>query len=294
MTTTAAPTTAGPVSVRRIGLLRTALKSGRTKVGLVLAGVPVLFALIGPFFAPHSTTEFVATPFSGPSGDALFGTDNLGRDVLSRFLHGGLTLLMLAVLATALGIIVGTIIGVVAGYTRGWLDETLMRLSDVALAFPQIVLALLFLSIIGPKLWLLVLIVGGSHAPRVARVVRGATQSVVERDFIKSAEAIGLARWRLMFTELMPNVTGTLMVETGLRLTYSIGLVAGLGFLGLGLQPPTADWGLMINENRIALTVQPWPVVLPVIAIALLTVGTNLVADGIARTSSGVDRGVEA
>lgn len=293
MTTTAAITTT-PVSVRRIGLLRTALKSGRTKVGLVLAGVPVLIALMGPFFAPHSTNEFVATPFSGPSGDALFGTDNLGRDVLSRFLHGGLTLLMLAVLATALGIIVGTIIGVVAGYTRGWLDETLMRLSDVALAFPQIVLALLFLSIIGPKLWLLVLIVGGSHAPRVARVVRGATQSVVERDFIKSAEAIGLARWRLMFTELMPNVTGTLMVETGLRLTYSIGLVAGLGFLGLGLQPPTADWGLMINENRIALTVQPWPVVLPVIAIALLTVGTNLVADGIARTSSGVDRGVEA
>ena len=125
------------------------------------------------------------------------------------------------------------------------------------------------------------------------RVVRAATLSVAERDFVKSAEAIGLSRLRILLGEILPNVTGTVLVEFGLRLNYSIGLVAGLSFLGLGLQPPTADWGLMINENRIALTVQPWAVALPVIAIAVLTIGTNLVADGLGRSVAGVDRGLE-
>jgi len=153
---------------------------------------------------------------------------------------------------------------------------------------------LLFLSIIGPKLWLLVLMVAIGHLPRTARVVRGAATAVVERDFVKAAEAVAIARWRIMLGEIVPNITGTLAVEFGLRLTYSIGLVAGLSFLGLGLQPPGADWGLMINENRIALTVAPWSVALPVIAIAILTVGTNLVTDGLARASIGSDQGVES
>src|SRR4029453_3563391 len=134
----------------------------------------------------------------------------------------------------------------------------LMRANDVILAFPQIVFVLLAVSAIGPKLWLIVLPVGLPHAPRVARVMRGAGQEVVERDFIKAAEVVGEPRWRIVFGELLPNVTSPLLVEIGLRLPDSIGLVAALSFLGFGLQPPTADWGLMINENRLSITVQAW------------------------------------
>lgn len=278
---------------RSAGLLRSALRIRRTQIGLVLAGAVVLVALLGPLFAPYGANEFVAQPYLADAPGTVFGTDNLGRDVLSRFLHGGQLLLLLAVLATALGVIAGSLAGILAGYKRGWLDELLMRFSDVVLAFPEIVAALLFVSIIGPELWLLVLIVGVSHAPRVARTVRGATLDVAERDFIKVAEAAGVPRRKIMVSEILPNVTGVLMVEIGLRLTYSIGIVAALSFLGLGLQPPTADWGLMINENRIAITVQPWAVALPVLAIAVLTVGTNLISDGIARASAGIGRGVE-
>lgn len=277
---------------RKQNLFRRALKSKRTVLGAILSAAVLALAFLGPYVAPHSPTDFVAPPFSPAGIGGPFGTDNLGRDVLSRFLAGGQTLMILSLVATALGVGFGALVGVLAAYGRGWLDEALMRTGDVALAFPQIVLALLFLSIMGPQPWLLVLMVGLGHLPRVARVVRGAALSVVERDFIKAAESVGIRRWRIMVGEIVPNISSTLAVEFGLRLTYSIGLVAGLSFLGLGMQPPAADWGLMINENRIAMTVSPWSVALPVIAIAILTVGTNLVTDGLAKASIGSDQGV--
>jgi peptide/nickel transport system permease protein len=267
------------------GILASALRYTRTRVGLGIVAAIVLVAVAGPLVAPHSPTEFVAVPNSGPSSAATFGADALGRDVLSRFLHGGRTVLWLSAAATLLGVVVGTVVGLVAAYARGWVDDVLMRANDVMLAFPQIIFVLLAVSAIGPKLWLIVLTVGATHAPRVARVMRGAAQEVVERDFIKAAEAVGEKRSRIVFGELLPNVTSPLLVEIGLRMTYSIGLVAAVSFLGFGLQPPTADWGLMINENRLAITVQPWAVLLPVAAIGLLTVGTNLVTDGIARAA---------
>ena len=274
-----------------LGILRNALRLARTRIGLAIVGVIVAIAVFGPLIAPHSPTEFVAIPNSGPSGEAIFGADALGRDVWSRFLHGGLTVLWLSVAATVLGVVVGVCVGLVAAYSRNWLDDVLMRGNDVVLAFPQIVLVLLAVSAIGPKLWLIVLAVGITHAPRVARVMRGAAQEVVERDFVKAAEAVGEKRARIVFGEVLPNVTTPLLVELGLRMTYSIGLVAAISFLGFGLQPPTADWGLMINENRLSITVQPWAVALPILAIGLLTVGTNLVTDGIARAAIGIDRG---
>jgi peptide/nickel transport system permease protein len=267
------------------GILASALRYTRTRIGLGIVAAIVLVAVAGPLAAPHSPTEFVAIPNSGPSSAATFGADALGRDVLSRFLYGGRTVLWLSAAATLLGIVAGTVVGLVAAYARGWVDDVLMRANDVMLAFPQIIFVLLAVSAIGPKLWLIVLTVGATHAPRVARVMRGAAQEVVERDFIKAAEAVGEKRSRIVFGELLPNVTSPLLVEVGLRMTYSIGLVAAVSFLGFGLQPPTADWGLMINENRLSITVQPWAVVLPVAAIGLLTVGTNLVTDGIARAA---------
>jgi peptide/nickel transport system permease protein len=272
-------------------ILRRAATLTRTRIGLAIVGLMLATAIFGPLVAPHSPTEFVAVPNAGPSSNALFGADALGRDVFSRWLHGGLTVIWLSAAATLVGIVVGTMVGLVAAYSRNWLDDVLMRGNDVLLSFPQIIFVLLAVSAIGPKLWLIVLTVGFTHAPRVARVMRGAGQEVVERDFIKSAEVVGEKRWRIVFGELLPNVTSPLLVELGLRMTYSIGLVAGVSFLGFGLQPPTADWGLMINENRLSITVQPWAVFLPVLAIGLLTVGTNLVTDGVARAAIGLDRG---
>ncbi len=177
--------------------------------------------------------------------------------------------------ATLIGVGIGLIVGLSAAYLGGVWDEILMRIADVFMAFPQIVLALLLVTAFGPKVYLIILTVGISHAPRVARVIRGAAQQVVERDFIKAAEAVGEPRRRVIFGELLPNVTSPLMVEFGLRLTYSIGLIAGINFLGLGLQPPQSDWGLMINDNRLSLTVQPWGVLLPIIGIAMLTIGSQ-------------------
>jgi peptide/nickel transport system permease protein len=286
------PVRPGAMLQRRpwLGILRNAVRLGRTKIGLAIVTVLVAIAVFGPLVAPHSPTEFVAAPNAGPSSDAIFGADALGRDVLSRFLHGGLSVLWMSAAATLIGVGVGVGIGLIAAYSRNWIDDLLMRGSDVVLAFPQIILALLAVSVLGPKLWLIVLVVAIGHMPRVARVIRGASLEVVERDFVKAAEAVGEKRSRIVFGELLPNVTSPLLVEIGLRMTYSIGLIAGLSFLGFGLQPPAADWGLMINDNRLSITVQPWSVALPVLAIGLLTVGTNLITDGIARAAIGIGR----
>jgi peptide/nickel transport system permease protein len=294
-TTVGAPTVALPArsALRQrqwLQTLRAASRMGRTRVGLVILIVMLLIALVGPLVAPYSPTQFVAAPNAAPSGHLLFGADSLGRDVLSRFLYGGRSVLWLAAAATALGVSLGLVIGLTAAYMSGLVDDLLMRASDVFLAFPQIVFALLLVSAVGPKLWLLVIAVGLTHAPRVARTIRGAALQVVERDFVKAAEAVGERRWRILFSEIMPNVTSPLLVETGLRLTYSIGLVAAISFLGLGPPPPSPNWGLMINENRLSVVTQPWGVLLPVLGIALLTVGANLVTDGIARAAIGIDR----
>ena len=276
--------------IQLLATLRRACSLARTQIGLAIVAAIVAVALLGPLLAPHSPTSFVAPPFALPSDAALLGADYLGRDVLSRFLWGGRSVLALSLLATAFGLVAGVAIGLVAAYRRDWLDDVLMRGMDILLAFPQIVFVLLLVSTIGPKLWLIVVTVGASHAPRVARVTRGAALDVVERDFVKSAEALGEAQWRILAGEILPNISSPLLVEFGLRLTYSIGLVAAVSFLGFGLQPPAADWGLMINENRIGLTIQPWTVVLPVAAIGLLTIGTNLITDGIARVAIGIGR----
>jgi peptide/nickel transport system permease protein len=270
---------------------RRAWRQGRTKIGVVLVLLLVGTALIGPLFAPHSPSEFVGAPNGGPSSIAKLGTDNLGRDILTRFLWGGRSILGLSLAATAIGLLFGVTIGLVAAYARSLLDDVLMRTMDVILAFPSIVLALVAVATVGPKLWLIVLTVGITTMPRVARVTRGAALDVVERDFVRAAEAIGESHGRILLGELLPNISSPLLVEASLRLTYSIGLIAGLSFLGFGLQPPAADWGLMINENRLALTVHPWGVVMPVLAIALLTIGTSLVGDGLSRASAGIDRG---
>jgi peptide/nickel transport system permease protein len=272
-------------------VLGRAVRTPRGAAGLAIAGCVILVAAIGPAIAPYSSSEFVTKPFSRASAAALLGGDTLGRDVLSRTLDGGWELLLMAAAATALGVAVGAVIGVVAAYSGGWTDSVLMRAVDVILAFPQLVFALLLVSILGPKIWLIVLAVAISHAPQVARVTRAAALDISERDFVKAMQILGIPGRRIIRRDVLPNLTSVLMVEIGLRLTYSILVIAGLSFLGFGLQPPSASWGLMINENRVGLIANPWGVLMPAILIALLTIGVNTFTDAVARASLGVGRG---
>jgi peptide/nickel transport system permease protein len=293
MTEAEAAVAATPYRIRRREWLHVFAAAARTRRGMTgaaLAMIVVAVAVIGPFVQPHGSTDFVTTPFASPSGSAPLGGDYLGRDVLSRVLDGGWKLLLMAVAATALGIALGAVAGVSAAYLRGWRDGAIMRVVDVFLAFPQLVFALLLVSIIGPETWLLVVAVGLSHAPQVARVLRATALDVSERDFVRAMEIIGVRRTRVMRGEIMPNLITPLMVEAGLRLTYSIIIIAGLSFIGFGIQPPAANWGLMINENRIGLTQNSWAVVVPAALIALLTVGVNTFTDAVARVALGVER----
>jgi peptide/nickel transport system permease protein len=270
-----------------------ALRLRRTQIGVVLFLLLLGVALIGPYFAPASPTEFTGLPAAAHSSASSLGTDNLGRDVLSRFLWGGRSVFALTTIATGLGLGLGIAVGLVAAYARRRVDDVLMRSMDVILSFPQIILSLVAIATVGPKLWLVVLTVAITTMPRVARVVRGAALEIVERDFVRAAEAIGESRTRILLGEVLPNVASPLLVEASLRFTYTIALISGLSFLGFGLQPPRADWGLMINENRLGILTSPWGVALPVIAIAMLTVATSLIGDGLSRAIAGIDRGTE-
>jgi peptide/nickel transport system permease protein len=284
---------AGPRVRRRewLHVLAAAARTPRGKAGAGLALLVVLVAGIGPFVAPRSSLAFVTVPGSAPSSKFPLGSDILGRDVLSRVLDGGWQLLLMAAAAMLIGVILGTAAGIAAAQLRGWRDGLIMRTVDVVLAFPQLVFALLLVSILGPARWLLVLAVGLSHVPQVARVIRAAALDVSERDFVKAVEITGVRQSRLMSGEILPNLLTPLMVEAGLRLTYSIVIMTGLSFIGFGLQPPTPNWGYMINENRIILTTNPWAVVAPAILIAVLTVGLNTFTDAIARVALGIERG---
>jgi peptide/nickel transport system permease protein len=279
-----------PTPVRGANLLRRSMRLWRTRIGVALVGLIVLISIIGPYIAPYGPSTPVGVPNANPGGKAVLGTDYLGQDVLSRALYGGRSILVMAVLATALGLIAGGAIGLVAAYSRNALDDTLMRAMDVLLALPQIMLALVAVAIIGPRAWVIVVAIALTTVPRIARVARGAAQPVVERDFIACSEAMGVPRWRIVGGELLPNTLGPLMVEASLRVTYNIAVVAALAFLGLAPDPNGANWGTMIQENEIVLAVQPWGTLAPIIAIALLTMGTGLIGDGIARTAAGIDR----
>jgi peptide/nickel transport system permease protein len=277
--------------VRSTALLARAFRLWRTRIGGLFVLVLVVLAVVGPYVAPNSPSKFIAVPNSPPGGDAgLLGTDYLGQDVLSRFLYGGRTILFMAVVATAIGLVLGLAIGLTAAYARNALDDVLMRTMDAILAFPQIVLALVAVSLVGAHAWVIIAAIALTTAPRVARVARGAALPIVERDFIAATESMGLSRVRIVSGELLPNVLGPMMVEASLRLTYSIGVIAALAFLGLSPDPNGANWGTMIQQNQIALSVQPWGALAPILALALLTMGTGLVGDGIARTAAGIDR----
>lgn len=278
---TDAPAPAEPSTFRK------ALRQKRFSVGLAITLLLVAFVIIAPYLAPFGENEVAGPPFSK---DGPLGTDYLGQDVLSRVMYGGREILVIALFGTVLGMVLGIAIGIVAAYAGGWWDEVIMRLNDVVLSFPQILLALVVLTALEqPSALVLIVLVGVSHAPRVARLARGVALGLVSRDFVVAAEALGEKRSRVILAEVLPNMNAPLLAEGGLRLTYSIGLVGSLGFLGFSTNPGAANWGQMIQENRLALATQPWAVLAPVIVIAIFAIGTNLMADGVAQVAQRGD-----
>jgi peptide/nickel transport system permease protein len=277
-----------PIAPAEPSTFRKALRQKRFTVGLGITLLLVAFVLVAPYVSPHGENETAGPPYNKDTG--LFGTDYLGQDVLTRVMHGGQEILLIAVLGTLLGMVLGIAIGVVAAYGGGWWDEVIMRLNDVVLSFPQILLALVVLTALEqPSAWILIVLVGVSHAPRVARLARGVALGIASRDFVIAAEALGEKRSRVILAEVLPNMNAPLLAEGGLRLTYSIALVGALGFLGFSADPGAANWGQMLQENRLGLATQPWGVLLPVLIIAIFCIGTNLMADGIAQVAQRGD-----
>jgi peptide/nickel transport system permease protein len=266
-------------------------RTGSGRVGLALGLLLLLLIVIGPYFAPHDPAGIVGLPDQRPNGAFLLGTDGLGRDVLSRLLWGGRSIVTLAALATLLAYLVGASIGLLAGYTKSIVDPLLMRTMDVLLAVPPLLFLLVLATGAGHSVIVLVLGVATVHVPSIARIVRAATQEVSVRGYVEAAVARGERTHSILGREILPNVLGPVLADAGIRLTGSILILASVNFLGLGLQPPRADWALMISENRGGITLQPWAVAAPAILIGLLTVAVNLVADAVARSlGTSIDR----
>jgi peptide/nickel transport system permease protein len=280
--------------VRRRGALRlafrTALTTTRGRVGLALVMLVIAVAAIGPSVAPKSPTAFVGAPYAPPGHGSLLGTDQLGRDVFSRLLAGGWSLLLIAAAATLLAVAVGGMAGVVAAYRQGRIGGFIMRVVDVLLAFPQIVFVLLIVSVLGARTWLLIVAVALVQAPQVARVLFAAAQDICERDFVRAVALWGVPPRKVIARQVLPSLATPLAVESGLRLGFSIIIVSGLNFLGFGVQPPNPSWGVMVNENRLGMAQNMWGVLAPAIVLAVLAVGTNTFADALARAAFGEDR----
>lgn len=268
-----------------LAALRSFAASPAGIAGALMVGLHVLAAVAAPLLAPFPPTEFhLEDALQAPSTSYLFGTDQYGRDVFSRVLYGGRSALIISLAATALGLLAGGAIGMVAGYYGGLVDELLMRAADAMLSFPALLLAMLILAMVGPNTENLIAGIGLVFAPRVARVVRSVTLDLCTREYVAAARLRGESGLYILTREILPNALGPLVVEGSIRISYAILLVGTLGFLGLGVQPPSPDWGLTIAEARNFIAVAPWMVFFPAAAIASLVVGANLLADGLHRT----------
>ncbi|BAS26490.1 peptide ABC transporter permease [Limnochorda pilosa] len=250
--------------------------------GSALVGLWILCALAWPVLAPYDPlTLDVAAALQPPSAAHWLGTDGFGRDVLSRVLAGSRSALLIAPAATLLGLVLGTAVGLVAAYLRGWADDVIMRVVDAVMAFPIVILSLLVLTFLGPSTGNVILVVGLVFTPLIARTVRAAALPEREKEYVAAAQLRGEPALYVMAVEILPNIRAPLIVEGTIRVGYAVFTAATLGFLGLGVQPPTPDWGLMVNEGRAALTLAPWAVLFPSLAIGAVVVGISLLADGL-------------
>jgi len=251
-------------------------------VGTIIFSFFVFLAVCGQIVAPYDyQAQDSKARLEAPSVQHPFGTDQFGRDILSRIMVGTRNVFVLGGLGTLFAALIGTAIGLASGYVGGVSDEVVMRLLDVLLSFPALLLALVLLSTVGPSAANLVLVITVLYVPMIARVVRSMVLDLKTKEFVEAARVRGERRSYLLFREILPNSLPPLLVEVSMRFSYSIFLVASLGFLGLGVQPPSPDWGLQINEARNFFAIAPWTLLVPACVIALLVISTNLMSDGL-------------
>jgi ABC-type dipeptide/oligopeptide/nickel transport system permease subunit len=253
------------------------------RIGVVLLAILLLVALAGPWLAPHSTVSPVGIPGEAPTSAFPLGLDFLGRDVLSRVLSGGRSTLLLAGAATALTYLAGVTIGLLAGYSRSFVDPLLMRIVDVALSFPALLVMLLFVTAWGGGRGVLVAAAALVLFPGVARIVRTATLEISTKGYVEAAVARGERTPAILRREILPNILGPIIADLGIRFSWSIILIASVNYLGLGLKPPASDWGLMVSENREILPSNPLALLAPAAVLALLIIAVNLTADAYLR-----------
>jgi len=257
-------------------------RSPTAVVGLSIVLFWILVAIFAPLIAPHDPLAQDSSAINqGPSVTYPLGTDNLGRDILSRLIYGTRTILILAPVSVLASVVVGTVLGLVGGYFGGIVDEVVMRILDAVMAFPTILLYLIIIAAIGPSALNVVLAITFVGAPGIARLVRSLTLDIRTRDYVRAAETRGESPLYIMFLEILPNARGPLIIDALLRVGYAIFAIGTLGFLGLGLPPPTPDWGGMISEARKYIWTNPLGVLWPALAISSLVVGLNLFADGL-------------
>lgn len=281
---------AAPAPGRAVRAWRTARSSRTALIGLTVIAAHVLVALLAPLLTSYDPVAGdSARALLGPSWSHWAGTDQYGRDVLARVLYGGRYALGVSVAATAVTVVLGTVVGCAAALRGGWFDDVLGRVLDAVLSVPSILALLVVVTALGTGPLVIVLAIAVVYVPQVVRVVRGAALAVVPQDYVTAARARGEGTWTVLRREVLPNITDVVCVEFAMRASWVVLLISSLSFLGFGADPPTPDWGLMVAENRTAITVVPMASLAPIIALATLVVGLNLAADGLSK-AWGVDR----
>ena len=250
--------------------------------GAFIIGFMVLMAILAPVIAPQDPIAMtLAEQFQPPNGAHLLGTDDFGRDILSRVIYGARLSLKVGLISVFIGLASGAFIGLVSGYFGGWLDVVIQRLMDIMLAFPELVLALAIMAILGPSLRNAMIAIGISAIPVYTRVTRGQVLSLREKEYVEAARAAGAGHMRLIFRHILPNTLSPLIVIATLGIAGAILAGSGLSFIGLGAQPPTPEWGAMLSSGREYLRREWWIATFPGIAIALTVLGFNLLGDGL-------------
>jgi len=251
--------------------------------GLIVFSLIVLMALCAPLLAPQSPYSVNGDFADQPSAEHLLGTDQVGRDLLSRLIYASRVSLAVGIGAVAIYVVIGTILGAVAGYFGKWVDMVIMRLTDVFMSFPYLMVILVLVSIMGPSLLNIILVIGLLGWPSVARIVRGSVLTIKEMDYVKAGVALGLPSWKILFQHILPNCLAPILVNATFGIASSIILEASLSFLGMGVQPPTASWGNMLNEAQslTVLATQPWLWLPPGLMILLAVLSINFMGDGL-------------
>ena len=256
--------------------------------GLFVIVVYVVAAIFAPVIAPYGEAEVVGSSYAPPDEAMILGGDQLGRDMFSRIIYGARNTVGIALLTTAIAFVVGSLAGLMAATLGGWVDQVCGRVVDTLMAIPQLVFALLLLTIVGTNVVNLILVIALLYSPLVFRLARAVAGNIVVMDYIEAARLRGEKTWYLIVKEILPNATAPLVAEFGLRFCFVFLAISALSFLGLGIQPPTADWGSMVRENATLISFGEITPLIPAAAIALLTVAVNFVVDWMLHLSSGL------